>query len=157
MNNPKLKDYMAREEIELKWKFNTPAASHHGGAWERQIRSVHRALSAVIQNYSNKTHFDDEQLYTLFCLAESIVNNRPITRNSSDASDPEVLTPNHILLLRRGIPCLSSDKMNLYRRRWKQVQFLASQFWSRWKREYMQNLQILQRNSSACEKFKLMF
>ena len=53
MNNPKLKDYMAREEIELKWKFNTPATSHHGGAWERQIRSVPRALSAVIQNHSN--------------------------------------------------------------------------------------------------------
>ena len=78
MNNPKLKDNMAREEIELKWKFNTPAASHHGGAWERPIRSVRRALSAVIQNHSNKTHFDDEQLYTLFCLAESIVNNQPI-------------------------------------------------------------------------------
>ena len=28
------------------------------------------------------------------------------------------------------------------RKRWRRVQFLANEFWSRWKREYLQSLQV---------------
>jgi hypothetical protein len=30
------------------WKFNIPAASHHGGVWERQIRTVRKILQAML-------------------------------------------------------------------------------------------------------------
>lgn len=38
------------------------------------------------------------------------------------------------------------DEPNLYsRKRWRRVQFIAQQFWSRWKKEYLQNLQQRQK------------
>jgi transposase InsO family protein len=32
----------------IKWSFNPPGASHHGGIWERQIRTVRKLLQAVV-------------------------------------------------------------------------------------------------------------
>ncbi len=33
----------------IKWVFNSPAASHQGEVWERQIRTVRRILSALLK------------------------------------------------------------------------------------------------------------
>ena len=89
---------------------------------------------------------DDEQLMTFLCIVESIINSRPITRNPDDVSDSEALTPNHILMLRRGPPVMGTfEKADLYGRRWKQIQWLASVFWRRWLKEYIPNLQIRSR------------
>ena len=35
---------------DISWKFNPPAASHMGGAWERQIRSVRKVLSSLVHD-----------------------------------------------------------------------------------------------------------
>ena len=78
------------------FKMNVPSASHMGGVWERQIRSVRNVLSALLQ--SNGSQLDDESLRTLMCEAESIVNSRPLaidTLSDPDALNP--LTPNHLL------------------------------------------------------------
>ena len=125
----------------IQWKFNPPSASHMGGIWERQIRSIRRVLAGVIKEQS----LDDEKLSTLMCIVESILNNRPLTMVSSDINDLEALTPNHILLMRsnaavsRGV---FGDHDNYTRRRWRQVQYLADLFWKRWIREYLPNLQL---------------
>ena len=82
---------------------------------------------------------DDESLTTLMCHVESIVNGRPITTVSDDPTDKEPLTPNHLLLM-RGELCLSADMVtqrNVYRKRWRKVQHLANEFWSRWTKEYL--------------------
>jgi len=123
-----------------KWKFNPPCASHIGGIWERQIRSIRRILLALTQ----QQFLDDESLSTLMCQVEAIINSRPITVVSSDPSDQEPLTPTHLLLLRAG-PAVSPGvfvKEDLYhRRRWRQVQYLADVFWRRWIKEYLPSLQ----------------
>ena len=36
------------------------------------------------------------------CEVESIMNSQPLTKVSDDPNDLEVLTPNHLLLLRPG-------------------------------------------------------
>jgi hypothetical protein len=44
------------------------SASHMGGVWERQIRTVRSVLSALLQ--SNGSQLDDELLRTLMCETE---------------------------------------------------------------------------------------
>ena len=80
----------------IRWIFNPPAASHMGGVWERQIRSVRRILAGLTQEQV----LSYEMLTTLLVVAEGIINNRPITPVSSDPADLEPLTPNHLLIHR---------------------------------------------------------
>jgi hypothetical protein len=56
----------------------------------------------------------------------------------------EPLTPNHLLLLRAcwTAPPGVFRKEDVYRRRWRHVQFIADQFWKRWLREYLPTLQF---------------
>ena len=80
----------------VRWMFNTPTASHMGGVWERQIRSVRRILSRLVREQV----MSSEVLTTLLVTAEGLLNNRPLTAASSDPSDLEPLTPNHLLIHR---------------------------------------------------------
>ncbi|XP_072020362.1 uncharacterized protein [Amphiura filiformis] len=83
----------------INWIFNPPAASHHGGVWERMIRSIRKVLNSVLQEQV----LTDDNLHTLFCEVEGILNSRPITRSSDDIDDLEALTPNHLLLLKDNL------------------------------------------------------
>ena len=73
----------------ISWKFNTPLASHMGGVWERQIRTVRRVLAGL----SREQLVTDESLHTLMTMAEGIVNNRPLTPQSDDPRDLEPINP----------------------------------------------------------------
>lgn len=136
----------------VKWVFNTPAASHHGGAWERLIRSVRKVLNSVLKTQS----LDDEGLMTVFCEAEAIINSRPITKASTDPNDLEALTPNHLLLLKSqpSLPPGLFEKADVYtRRRWRQVQYMSNLFWKRWVKEYLPGLQERQKWNRAQRNF----
>jgi len=71
------------------FKMNVPSASHMGGIWERQIRSVRNVLSVLLEN--NGDQLDDESLSTFMCKAEAIINSRPLTVDG--LADPDSLTP----------------------------------------------------------------
>ena len=122
----------------IKWLFNTPLASHMGGVWERQIHTVRRVLSGL----TREQLLTDESLHTLMTMAEEIVNNRPVTSQSDDPRDLEPLSPSHLLLLRpASMPNgVFHGEDRLGRQRWRQVQYLAGLFWSRWTREYLPTL-----------------
>jgi hypothetical protein len=137
-NKDKMHEFMRQKEI--RWKFNPPAASHMGGVWERQIRTIRKILSTSINNQP----LYDESLQTLLCLVENIINSRPLTVVSDDPNDAEPLTPNHLLHLRGGpmLPPGEFVQKDIYcRRRWRQVQYLADVFWRRWTKEYLPTLQ----------------
>jgi hypothetical protein len=122
-------------EHRIRWLFNPPAASHMGGVWERQIRTVKRVLAGLTREQV-LTH---EMLVTLLVMAEGIVNNRPLTPVSDDPSDLEALTPNHLLIHRPSTtpPGLFGEQDLQSRRKWKQVQYLSDLFWRRWTKEYL--------------------
>lgn len=116
--------------IILNWIFHPPASSHHGGEWERLIRSVQRFL---IQLYVQS--FEEEGLHTVLCEAEAILNSHPITKASTDPNDLEALTLNQLLLLKTipSLPPGQFQKEDMYaHRRWRQVQYLL---WKRWAKE----------------------
>ncbi|KAK0142198.1 hypothetical protein N1851_020135 [Merluccius polli] len=81
---------------DIKWIFNPPSRSHHGGVWERIIRSIRKIMVATLREQS----LDEEGLQTFFCECEAILNSRPITTPSNDMNDLEALTPQHLLLLK---------------------------------------------------------
>lgn len=127
----------------IDWIFNTPHASHHGGVWERQIRTVRKVLNAVMKEQV----LTDEGLNTLMCEVEAVINSRPLTNNSSDQQDPEPLTPNHLLIMRSSPLVVGKmEQTDMYcKKRWKQVQYLADIFWKRWLHEYLLTLQERQK------------
>lgn len=139
-NSKQIQEFMLQRQIE--WVFNPKSASHFGGVWERLIRSVRKVLYSIM--CEQHIRLSDEGLMTLFCEVEGILNSRPITEMSNDINDLEVLTPNHLLLLRQGDsfpPGLFHKSDNYVRRRWRQIQYLADLFWSRWRKEFLPLLQ----------------
>ena len=71
------------------------------------------------------------------------MNGRPLTKNSEDVNDLSALTPNHLLLLRAAPmgTLATTDKDDVYSKRWRHVQFLADQFWKNWIKQYLPTLQ----------------
>ena len=141
-NQTEIHEFLLQNDV--KWIFNPPAASHHGGVWERCIRTARNVMKALLKEQV----LDDEGLNTLMCEVESIVNGRPITKVSDDPRDLNALKPNHLLLLRAGTampPGVFSKEDNYTCRRWRQVQYLSNIFWSRWTKEYLPSLQQRQK------------
>ena len=108
-----------------------------------QIRTTRKVLNSILKNQV----LDDERLQTVLCEVESIINGRPLSAVSSDPSDDEPLTPNHLLLLRGGSSSLPGPfgREDAYGKRWRHVQLISDQFWKRWIKEYLPLLQQRQK------------
>ena len=91
---------------------------------------------------------NNDCLQTVLCEVESIINGRPLTSISDDVNDLLPLTPYHLLLLKSQptMPPGIFSKNDAYTRKcWKQVQYIADLFWTRWTREYLPLLQERQK------------
>lgn len=75
---------------------------------------------------------DHELMTTLLAEVTSIVNGRPITAITTDADEPNPLTPSMLLTMKTrplGPPTGNFVQQDLYaRRRWTRLQYLADQF-----------------------------
>ena len=60
-----------------RWRFQPPTASHMSGVWERLIRSVWKAMNAVLSKPGAAIPL--ETLRTVFAEVMSILNSRPIS------------------------------------------------------------------------------
>ena len=123
----------------IKWKFNPPLAPHFGGIHESLIKSAKRAIFCILQS----ADITDEELLSAFVGAEGLMNSRPLTYQSANPSDEEVLTPNHFLFGQIGgvfAPESVDETVFSPRKRWRRVQELVKHFWKRWLREYIPTL-----------------
>ncbi|XP_026093247.1 uncharacterized protein LOC113065926 [Carassius auratus] len=142
---------MDQEELKdlgCEFVMNSPASSHMGGVWERQIRTIRSVLASILQQSSRQ--LDSSSLRTFLYEAMAVVNSRPLTTDHlNDSTSPEPLTPNHILTMKSTIilpPPGKFVKEDLYlRKRWRRVQLLTNNFWVRWRKEYLLNLQHRQK------------
>jgi len=138
LDSAKVETHLRQQKI--RWHFNPPYASHFGGVWERMIRSVRRIFNALLSQQT----LTDDSLLTLMTEVESILNSRPLTPILLDPEAEEPLTPNHLLLLRSSssVPGIFEKSDNYCRNKWRQVQYFVQQFWIRWRREFLQTLQV---------------
>ena len=89
------------------------------GVWERLVRSAKSILRALLEKETKKL-LTDEGIYTLLCVVEHILNDRPITSNATGLDDAPALTPNMLLTFqRRTTPTLDNyDPREAYAQRW---------------------------------------
>lgn len=149
MDQSRVRQFLLERDCDwIEFQFNVPSASHMGGIWERQIRTARNVLAVLLDQCG--TQLDDESLRTLITEAEAVVNSRPLTVESLSSPDGvEPLTPNHLLTAKSNVvlpPPGVFQRADFYlRKRWRRVQYLANEFWSRWKKEYLQSLQRRQK------------
>ncbi|GFT95681.1 integrase catalytic domain-containing protein [Trichonephila clavipes] len=118
----KVKDYGSLKKIN--WKLNPPSSPWWGGFWERLIGM----LKIILRRVLGKACLTYEELYTVVCDSESVINSRPLTYLSEDQEDLVALTPAMFLqeIKENGVPDLDlidSQRMNrrfLYRQRIRQ-------------------------------------
>ncbi|KAL1264141.1 hypothetical protein QQF64_004496 [Cirrhinus molitorella] len=86
------RDNWHKQQIEF--HFNPPNSPHFGGCWEQEIRSLKNALTATLGSQS----VTFEVLQTVLVEIEGILNSKPLGYTSSNASDPDPITPNCLLM-----------------------------------------------------------
>lgn len=127
-----------------------------GGVWERQIRSIRTILTALMKKHS--TMLNDESLRTLMTETEAIINSRPLTVDTlTDHDSPLPLSPIQLLTLKSEVvlpPPGNFERPDLYsRKHWRRVQFVANEFWRRWRTEYLAALQARQKWTKQTRNF----
>ncbi|KAK0152254.1 hypothetical protein N1851_006383 [Merluccius polli] len=145
-DNQALENFLADKQCEF--VLNAPSASHAGGVWERQIRTIRNVLNYTLAQSVGR--LDDASLRTLFYEAMAIVNSRPLSTDIiNDPNSLEPLTPNHLILMKSKLalpPPGKFVKEDVYgTKRWRRIQYLIEQFWSRWKGEYLSNISMRQK------------
>ncbi|XP_072170025.1 uncharacterized protein [Diadema setosum] len=149
MDQSEVQEYLLQNGCDwIPFQMNVPHASHMGGVWERQIQTVRRVLEPLMKSAGSQ--LDDEAFRTFMTEAEAIINSRPLTTSGiSDPETPEPLTPLHLLTMKPKValpPPGQFQREDMYARKWwRRVQYLTNQFWLRWRREYLQQLQNRQK------------
>lgn len=127
-------------ENRIDWALNVPAASHFGGNWEANIKSLKTHLYRVI----GETVLSFEELSTVLAQIESVMNTRPLCRTlSNDPSEPLALTPAHFLNLTplKYLPAGEIDENLNTLSRYDLLDRLVQSFWRRWRTGYLHTLQ----------------
>ncbi|KMQ81890.1 bel12-ag transposon polyprotein, partial [Lasius niger] len=119
---------------EIRWKFNPPSAPWWGGFWERLIG----ILKDLLRKNLGRSSLSCEELQTLLCECESVMNNRPLTYMSEE-QELKTLTPSMFLqdLPLNDVPDLDQiEKTNIVKR-WRHVQKVRENLKQRFRREYL--------------------
>ena len=95
------------------WKFNMPLSYHMGGAFERLIGITRRNLNSPLSSF----------FYWIGFIVELSPSTLLTQRTSAPVEDFHDL-----------------DQGSIYTSQWKFVQHFVNQFWTKWRREYLQNI-----------------
>ncbi|XP_023312588.1 uncharacterized protein LOC111692719 [Anoplophora glabripennis] len=133
----------------IDWKFIPPHSPHFGGLWEAGVKSSKHHLRRVL----GKTSLTFEELYTLIVQVEAVLNSRPLFPMSNDPNDLHPITPAHFLISR---PCTTLPEPDLREvpvnrlSRFQLISKLRRDFWVRWQKEYLSELQQRTRWKKNC-------
>ncbi|GFY27227.1 integrase catalytic domain-containing protein [Trichonephila clavipes] len=128
------------------WKFIPPTAAWWGGWWERLVRTVKELLKRTL----GRSVLKYDELYTVLCDCESIINCRPLTYVSENPEELIPLTPSMFLISNKNsniedIEELNSNSLN---KRIKYRSKLLKDLRQRFRNEYLSQL-IQKHNEKA--------
>ena len=130
----------------ISWVLNPPRASNYGGIFERKIACLKSIFNSTLK-LMGRHHLSREEFSTFMQEAVSTVNATPLWSVSNHPDDPAPLCPANLLTLKdhpNPPPIESFSKEDLFqggKRRWRRVLYLGQQFWVRWKKHYLLELQ----------------
>jgi hypothetical protein len=138
IDDEKVREFLLRMNCDF--IVNVPQASHQGGVWERQIRSIRSVLNVLLGSEGHQ--LDDESFRTFMCEAANVINSRPLSADClNDPLSPQPLSPNHLLFMKSNVvvpPPGSFQQADMYSvKRWRRVQYLINVFWDRWRKEIL--------------------
>nr|XP_049461754.1 uncharacterized protein LOC125906540 isoform X2 [Anopheles coluzzii] len=140
-NNREFQDDVvgAAAEKGIRFSFIPPRSPNFGGLWEANIKVAKRLLKAA----SKGAQLNVIELQTLLHQISAILNSRPLTATHTSPDAIEPLTPAHFLIGRPSFAIPAEVMVNDSegtKTRWKRVQKLSQQFWTRWRTEYLAQL-----------------
>lgn len=132
----KIRDVAFPDKIE--WIINPPKAPWWGGWWERLIGMVKDLLKKVL----GKVCVDYEEMTTILCDCEAVINKRPLTYVSGDTMDLEVLTPDMFLKDTRktGVVDLDHIDSSFLNQKRSERQRIMNELRQRFRVEYLAQL-----------------
>ncbi|XP_029054752.2 uncharacterized protein LOC114882037 [Osmia bicornis bicornis] len=138
---------------EISWHFMPALSPHFGGLWEAAVKSFKHHVRRVVGDEL----FTFEQFNTFVIETEAILNSRPLTPLSTDPNDPSALTPGH-LLIGNSLTCpAETDFRTTPTNRlshWQHIQKVKQDFWSRWHKEYIHQLNVRQKWTTGSHNIK---
>ncbi|GFW22781.1 integrase catalytic domain-containing protein [Trichonephila clavipes] len=80
---------IAHSDLKISWHFNPPTTAWCGGWWE----SFFRMLKELLRRNLGKASLQYDELHTIVCECEALLNSRPLTYLPEDPSDLVPITP----------------------------------------------------------------
>ncbi|GFU80906.1 integrase catalytic domain-containing protein [Trichonephila clavipes] len=120
------------------WKFIPPTATWWGGWWERLVRIIKELLKRSL----GKSILSYEELSTVICDCEFLINSRPLTYIPENPQELIPLTPAMFLIENRCSDTTDIDELNSrdLRKRIKYRIKLLSDLRQRFRKEYLSEL-----------------
>ena len=120
------------------WRFITVASPHLGGLWEAAVKSTKNHLKRVL----GETKLTYEEFTTVLVQIEACLNSRPLYPMSNDPEDLDAITPGHFLITRPIVAPPEPAMLDVNpSKRWDLLRKLHQDFWNRWTKEYLTQLQ----------------
>ena len=124
----------------VKQQFIMPASPWWGGFYERLVRSVKLSLKKVL----GKALLTFEELQTVLCEVEAVINGRPLVYQSEDDLQ-EMITPFHLMFGRNLLRKSASAKFNVEteincNKRLKYLTTVIEHYWKRFRHVYFSEL-----------------
>ena len=102
----------------------------------------------------------NSNMRTLIVECDAILNSRPLTVDTiSDVNSPATLAPTNILTMKSKVILPLPEVFEVLdifsKRRWRRVQHIANEFWARWKKKFLCQLQFRQKWNDKQRNFEV--
>ena len=142
-NSELVQNYLSENYI--RWKFMPARSPHFGGLHESNIKCLKLHLRKMFHDFTPAI----EDMNTMLCQIESILNSRPLSPLTENINDLSALTPGHFIIGTnlRALPGQESNlKVSNSRKGMLQnMQTRLDNFWKQWSKQYIVNLQQRER------------